>query len=234
MIALTRCLETPFLSLNFLIDKYLCNSFSALFLSFEAGGAGTIFLKDTQRNTTTLIVNNNNVGAPKTDDITNEVHDGGRTWITLESSIKAIDFDLLDIRGKAQLAVLTDPPSSAIHWGIRTFTGDLSGILHIQANQSLKMTSGGVLSNIQKLPLGVNVYSRGDVQLPENMYIDGIKVIVAGSVSGAQNVIVGNEGKLVLRYLFLFFRRRCYKCTFVNSCAGFHPLRNLFEFSLIR
>lgn len=167
--------------------------------SFEAGGAGTVFVRDTKKNKTKLIVNNNNVGAPKADDITNFLHDGGRTWITPESSVKAINFDQLDIRGKSQLAVLTNPPGSPIQWAIRTFTGDLSGILHIQAHQSLKMTSGGGSANGQKLPLGVNVYRQGDVQLPENLFIDGIKVIVAGSVSGAHNVTVGNQGKLVLR-----------------------------------
>lgn len=154
------------------------------------------------------MVNNNNVGAPKTDDITNIAHDGGRTWITPESSMKSIDFDQVDIRGKSQLAVLTDPPGASIQWAIRGFTGDLSGILHIQEKQSLKMTSSGGSANGEKLPLGVNVYRRGDVQLPENLFIDGIKVIVAGSVSGAHNVTIGNKGKLVLRYLLT----GCYVC----------------------
>lgn len=86
-----------------------------------------------------------------------------------------------------------------MQWAIKGFTGDLSGILHIQANQTLRMTSNVANSVDQKLPMGFNVYSKGDVQLPQSMFIDGIKVFVAGSISGAHNVTVGNKGKLVLR-----------------------------------
>lgn len=173
---------------------------SYVYFRYESGGAGTIFLNDNQKNTTKLIVNNNNVGTPITDDITNITYDGGRTWLTPSRTSRTIQFDQVDIRGKAQLAVLSNPPGSSIQWAIKGFTGDLSGILHIQENQRLTMTSSGASAKGQRFPLGVNVYPRGDVKLPENLFIDGVKVIVAGSVSGAHNVTIGNEGKLVLRY----------------------------------
>jgi hypothetical protein len=170
-----------------------------LYFRYEAGGAGTVFIKDSRKNKRNLIVNNNNVGAPLSDDITNIVNDGGRSWITPEIGTRVVEYDQVDLRGKAQLAVLTNPPGSALQGIIRGFTGDRSGILHIQGNQTLRMTSNSADAGDQKLPLGVNVYSKGDVQLPESMFIDGIKVIVAGSISGAHNVTVGNKGKLVLR-----------------------------------
>ena len=50
--------------------------------SKESGGAGTIYLHDKFQDYKKLIVDNNNIGSPLTDDIINVNYDGGRTWLT--------------------------------------------------------------------------------------------------------------------------------------------------------
>ena len=165
----------------------------------EAGGAGTIYLHHKVKDYQQLIVDNNNVGSPLTDDITDERYDGGRTWLTPEPSTVAVTFDEVDVRGQSQLAVLTNPPESHIRWDVRGILGDRSGIVHVRPNQELKLTSDSQQQQQPELLWGVNVYPRGDLQLSQNLFVDGIKMIVAGSLSGAQNVTVGNKGKLILR-----------------------------------
>lgn len=165
----------------------------------EAGGAGTIYLYNKVKDYQQLIVDNNNVGSPLTDDIKDERYDGGRTWLTPETSTVAMTFDEVDIRGQSQLAVLTNPPESHIRWDIGGILGDRSGIVHVRPNQELKLTSDSQQLQQPELLWGVNVYPRGDLQLSQNLFVDGIKIIVAGSLSGAQNVTVGNKGKLILR-----------------------------------
>ena len=167
--------------------------------SKEAGGAGTVYLHNKFKDYKQLIVDNNNIGAPLTDDIINVNYDGGRTWLTPEPNTVAMTFDEVDIRGLSQLGVITSPPESPVRWDIGGIRGDRSGFLHVRANQELKMTLSDSQGQQPELLWGVNVYARGDLKLPHNLVIDGIKMIVAGSLSGAQNVTVGNKGKLTLR-----------------------------------
>ena len=165
----------------------------------EAGGAGTVYLHNKYLDFKQLIVDNNNVGAPLTDDIVDVDYDGGRTWLTPEHNTTAMTFDEVDIRGQSQLAVLTTPHESPVRWDIGGISGDRSGILHVRANQELKMTLSDSQGQQPELLWGVNVYPRGDIKLPHKLVVDGIKMIVAGSLSGAQSVTVGNKGKLILR-----------------------------------
>lgn len=167
--------------------------------SKEAGGAGTVYLHNKLKDYKQLIVDNNNIGAPLTDDIIDVNYDGGRTWLTPVPNTVAMTFDEVDIRGQSQLAMLTSPPESLVRWDIGGIRGDRSGILHVRANQELKMTLSDSQGQQPELLWGVNVYARGDLKLPHNLVVDGIKMIVAGSLSGAQNVTVGNKGKLILR-----------------------------------
>lgn len=167
--------------------------------SKEAGGAGTIYLHNKFLDFKQLIVDNNNIGSPLTDDITDVDYDGGRTWLTPEPNTTAMSFDEVDIRGQSQLAVLTTPPGSPVRWDIGGIRGDRSGILHVRANQELQMTLSDSQGQQPELLWGVNVYPRGDLKLPHNLVVDGIKMIVAGSLSGAQSVTVGNNGRLILR-----------------------------------
>lgn len=165
----------------------------------EAGGAGTIYLRNKVQDYEQLIVDNNNIGSPLTDDIVDVDHDGGRTWLTPEPNTTAMSFDEVDIRGQSQLAVLTTPPGSPVRWDIGGIRGDRSGILHVRANQELQMTLSDNQGQQPELLWGVNVYPRGDLKLPHKLVVDGIKMIVAGSLSGAQSVTVGNKGRLILR-----------------------------------
>ena len=167
--------------------------------SKEAGGAGTIFLYNKIQDYKQLIVDNNNIGSPLTDDIRNVNYDGGRTWLTPEPNTIAMTFDEVDIRGQSQLALLTSPAESPLRWDVGGIRGDRSGILHVQANQELKMSLPDGREQQPDLLWGVNVYPRGDLKLPNKLVIDGITMIIAGSLSGAQNVTVGNKGKLILR-----------------------------------
>lgn len=166
---------------------------------YSSGGAGTVVLHNHREKTKTLLVNNNNIGTPNTDDIQDFRVDGGRTWLTPQVNTSVITFDVLDIRGKAHLAVQTTPTGSPLRWEIGGIQGDRSGILHVRANQKLKMTTSSSDGSQPELLWGVNVYSRGDLTMPENLVIDGIKIIEAGSLSGANNVTVGRGGKFVLR-----------------------------------
>jgi len=165
----------------------------------EAGGAGTIYLHTKFQNYEQLIVDNNNIGSPLTDDIVDIDHDGGRTWLTPDPNTTAMSFDEVDIRGQSQLAVITTPASSPVRWDIRGIRGDRSGIVHVRSNQELQMTLSDSLGQQPELLWGVNVYPRGDLKLPHKLVVDGIKMIVAGSLSGAQSVTVGNKGRLILR-----------------------------------
>lgn len=165
----------------------------------EAGGAGTIYLNNKFKDYEQLIVDNKNIGAPLTDDIVDVDHDGGRTWLTPQPNTTVMSFDEVDIRGQSQLAVLTTPPGSPVRWDIRGIRGDRSGIVHVRANQELQMTLSDSQGQQPELLWGVNVYPRSDLKLPHKLVVDGIKMIVAGSLSGAQSVTVGNEGRLILR-----------------------------------
>lgn len=169
----------------------------------EAGGAGSIYLHSKYMDFKQLIVDNNNIGSPLSDDITDVAYDGGRTWLTPEPNTIAMSFDEVDIRGQSQLAVLTTPPGSPFRWGVGGIRGDRSGILHVRANQGLQMTLSDSQGQQPELLWGVNVYPRGDLKLPHNLVVDGIKMIVAGSLSGAQSVTVGNKGRLTLRWVIL-------------------------------
>ena len=166
---------------------------------YNSGGAGTIVLHNRYARTKTLVINNNNTGTPTTDDIQDIRVDGGRTWITPEANTPVVSFDVLDIRGKAQLAVQTTPLGAPLRWEIGGIQGDRSGILHVRANQKLRMTTASNDGSQPELLWGVNVYSRGDLTMPANLVIDGIKIIEAGSLSGAHNVTVGKGGKFILR-----------------------------------
>ena len=106
----------------------------------------------------------------------------------------------VDIRGQAQLVVATTPPGSPIRWDVGGIRGDRSGILHVQENQALRMRLADSSGFQPELLWGVNVYPKGDLKLPAELFIDGIKTIVAGSLTGADNVTIGNKGKLILRY----------------------------------
>lgn len=164
-----------------------------------AGGAGSLYLHNKYTDFKQLIVDNNNIGSPLTDDITDVSNDGGRTWLTPEPNTIEMSFDEVDIRGQSQLAVLTTPPDSPFRWNIGGIRGDRSGILHVRANQEMCMTISDNEGKQPQLLWGVNVYPRGDLKLPHNLVVDGIKIITAGSLSGAQNVTVGNNGRLTLR-----------------------------------
>lgn len=163
----------------------------------SVGGAGTIYRNDRGQNKTHLLINNHNLGRPASDDITDFAKDGGRTWITPTRGTSLISYTDVEIKGNSHLAVLTRPPKSPIQWDVGGILGDRSGILHVFENQKLKITLEA--NNKQELLWGVNAYSRADVKLPETLSIDGIKMIISGSVSGAQNITVGNNGKLILR-----------------------------------
>ena len=167
--------------------------------SHEPGGAGTVYLHNNMKDFNELIVDNNNVGSPWADDITDVAYDGGRTWLTPEPNIDVMSFDRVDIRGLSQLAVLTTPAGAPVRWDVGGIVGDRSGILHVMAHQELMMTLSDSDGQQPELLWGVNVYPKGDLKLPDNLVIDGIKMIVAGSLSGARNVTVGNKGKLILR-----------------------------------
>lgn len=174
---------------------------------FGVGGAGTVYTKDFLKNKTHLIVDNNNLGKTLSDDITDITKDSGRTWITPESGTSKISFSDVEIRGHSHLAVVTTPPNRPIFWDVGGIIGDRTGIMHVRQNQRLKMTVENADGQQPELLWGVNVYKRADVAFPKKLVIDGIKMIVAGSISGAQNITIGTNGKLVLRYVYKEFKK---------------------------
>lgn len=169
--------------------------------TFGVGGAGTVYTKDFLKNKTHLLVDNNNLGKSLSDDITDIKKDSGRTWVTPEPGTSKISFSDVEIRGHSHLAVITTPPNKPILWDVGGSIGDRTGIMHVRENQQLEMTLKNTDGHQPDLLWGVNVYKKADVKLPENLVIDGIKMIVAGSISGAQNITIGNNGKLILRYV---------------------------------
>lgn len=167
--------------------------------SSGAGGAGTIYKRNLVENKTHLIVNNNNIVKSLSDDISDMNKDGGRTWITPKPGTRLISYTDVEIHGHSHLGVLTNPSNSPIQWNIGGIIGDRTGMLHVFEKQTLHMTLKD--GKQPDLLWGINTYSRADIKLPQNLFIDGIKMIVSGSVSGAYNVTVGNKGRLILRYV---------------------------------
>lgn len=162
----------------------------------ECGGAGTLLLTDTSTNKTKLVLNNNNICKPREDDIQNYRTDSGRSWITPQPKTESITLDELEMRGSAHLAV-SSLPDKTLALNVGKTSGDRTGIFHVTEDQKLRFSFEG--KNDLELLWGVNVYAKGDLSMSTNLVVYGIKIIVAGSLSGAQNITVGDKGKLILR-----------------------------------
>ena len=171
----------------------------------ECGGAGTLLITDNSNNKTKLVLDNNNVCSPRDDDIQDFRTDGGRTWISEAPQTESITFGEVKMRGKAHLAV-SSQANKNFQIIVGKISGDRSGIFHVVQNQKLKLSFEGEGGKEPELLWGVNVYPKGDLSMSTNLVVYGIKIIVAGSLSGARNVTVGDNGRLILRCVrFLCF-----------------------------
>lgn len=167
--------------------------------NLSPGGAGTVYIANKNGEFRKLIVDNQNIGKPSSDTITDIERDGSRTWLAPRLGSHRIVLSHLDIRGLGQLASLRNTTQGILEWDIDTVTGDKTGLLHIPDNQRLVITGTEGESKLADLPWGINVYPRGELMLSESFLVDGIKIIVAGRLKGARNLTVANGGKVILR-----------------------------------
>lgn len=184
--------------------EFLSSTYHGKFEAFggagvsECGGAGTLLLTDKSTNITKLVLNNNKVCRPREDDIHNYATDSGRTWITPQRQTESIMLGELEMLGNAQLAVSSQQGKNFL-LKVKKISGDRTGIFHVAESQTLQLSFDEKNRKELELLWGVNVYPKGDLSMTTNLVVNGIKIIVAGRLSGAHNVTVGDKGKLILR-----------------------------------
>ena len=183
--------------------NYKNSSFSGTYLVLGGSstdypaGAGTVYLMDHRINKSKLLVDNKIVGttsAASRADMTR------MTWIFASSGVNSLSFDELDIRGGGKLAAKTQTANAKLTWNVGTVSGDRSGMLFILKYQEIDMTKGN--GKQQELLWGLSVQQYGDLVLPRSLNINRIGIVVAGRISGAENVTIGPEGTFTVKYVF--------------------------------
>lgn len=84
-------------------------------------------------------------------------------------------FNELQIYGKAQLAMLTDPVNSAASIFFDNMIGDRSGAIHIGKNQVMDLQRPEI-----DLPFSVHVYDQGFLGMAPDTNIHGVDIFLNG------------------------------------------------------
>ncbi|XP_076091252.1 uncharacterized protein LOC143063127 [Mytilus galloprovincialis] len=168
------------------------------------GSPGTSFFHHKVYDHTTLLLNNLNRGpAGDTNTIEDYLHldsDQLKAWFlpehgkhTFAGSNSKYHFDELQIYGKAQLAVLTDPVESEATIYFENMIGDRSGAIHVGKGQVMDLERQKI-----DLPFSVHVYDGGYLGLAPDTFIHGVDIFLNGTLANVDNLTLHHEGKLWL------------------------------------
>ena len=111
-------------------------------------------------------------------------------FIGSDSSYK---FNELQIYGKAQLAVLTDPVESNATIYFDNMIGDRSGAIHLGNKQVMDLERQSI-----DLPFSVHVYNGGYIGLAPDTFIHGVDIFLNGTLANIDNLTLYHNGKLWL------------------------------------
>jgi hypothetical protein len=111
-------------------------------------------------------------------------------FIGSDSSYK---FNELQIYGKAQLAVLTDPVESNATIYFDNMIGDRSGAIHLGNKQVMDLERQSI-----DLPFSVHVYNGGYLGLAPDTFIHGVDIFLNGTLANIDNLTLYHNGKLWL------------------------------------
>jgi len=102
-------------------------------------------------------------------------------------------FDELQIYGRAQLAILTDPVDAQVTINFANMIGDRTGAIHISKNQVMDLEREHI-----DLPFSVHVYKDGFLGLSQDTHVDGVDIFLSGTLAHIKNLTLFNKGKLWL------------------------------------
>ena len=102
-------------------------------------------------------------------------------------------FNELQIYGKAQLAVLTDPVESDATIYFENMIGDRSGAIHVGKGQVMDLERQKI-----DLPFSVHVYDGGYLGLAPDTFIHGVDIFLNGTLANIDNLTLYHDGKLWL------------------------------------
>lgn len=174
---------------------------------FECGGAGTVLFRDTSSSSDTLQVDNNNMCSPIDPSIDfDELSDIGRrkyscvTWIYDKDDCTGScshSFAEVIMNGLSHIAVhrqKTDTHQQFVT--IYKTSGDKTGTFHVGNLQ--KMTAD-LPEDSPELQFGLIIYTGGQMGTAQTFVINDITVELEGTVTGAENLIIGPGGKFLLK-----------------------------------
>ena len=104
-------------------------------------------------------------------------------------------FDELQIYGRGQLAVLTDPllPNATIYF--HNMIGDRTGVIHVGSGQIMDLDR-----DIIDLPFSVRVYADGYLGLADATTVHGVDIYLNGTLAHVKNVTLHHDGKLSVNW----------------------------------
>ena len=111
----------------------------------------------------------------------------------LTGTTSSYEFNELQIYGKAQLAVLTDPVESNATIYFHNMIGDRSGAIHVGKNEVMDLERPTI-----DLPFSVHVYDGGYLGLAPDTFIHGVDIFLNGTLANVENLTLHHEGKLWL------------------------------------
>ncbi len=158
------------------------------------GGPGTIYLENTAPGSQykKLIVNNN--GAPTaTAAISNTATDSGIAYLT-DTGVGAYGFDEVSLAGNGHLAMVSVPTAGQpLNLTLQRFTGDRSGMLHVQSGQRADLSVVGA-----EMQGSQYVYLGGQLLLGEQVWLSGVSWTVRGIVSGVESLELRQGAQVLL------------------------------------
>ena len=104
-------------------------------------------------------------------------------------------FDELQIYGRGQLAVLTDPqlPNATIYF--RNMIGDRTGVIHVGSGQIMDLDR-----DVIDLPFSVRVYVDGYLGLANATTVHGVDIYLAGTLAHIRYLTLHHDGKLSVNW----------------------------------
>jgi len=189
------------------------------------GGAGTVFLYHLiHKHRTLLISNAGRKAIPAAHHIIRDYSKPdlitGKTWLLPSSGEHNFSgdqnyhFEELQIYGRAQLAILTEPHNRAASIFFRHMIGDRSGTIHIGFNQTMDLIRPSI-----DLPFNVRVYRGGFLGLAPSTEVHGVEIHVDGVISYIKNLTLHHGGLLSLKE---------------DSRTGNEAMENDFKFDFVR
>ncbi|KAL4230250.1 hypothetical protein ACF0H5_010636 [Mactra antiquata] len=170
----------------------------------ECGGAGTVLKIDTSNGTKKLIVDNENVCTPLSSRVDwsklSQQHRGQLsfyTWLFDRTTSHVHVFDEVHLSGQAQLALYrANDDTYTQKITVKKTSGDRSGIWHVGPYQEFEASLPDTSPELQ---FGVIVYENGVMLAEQKLTVTGITLANEGSLRGVEDLVIGPNGKIIIR-----------------------------------